>query len=101
MNHLFKTNDFSTIFTKKIHAYYDIETTKLHQNEIDQENVIVEFKSTITENRTKGNGSSGGNLYVERRWEVIFLNHLRFCENSLRKADVLTKRVYKRGWLTL
>ncbi|KAJ0851818.1 hypothetical protein HanRHA438_Chr14g0631271 [Helianthus annuus] len=64
-DHLIKAHNFSMVFTKKVHAYYDVETSELHRNEIDWEDVIVELESTITENRVNGDSSSSSDFDFE------------------------------------
>ena len=69
------------VFTKKVHAYYDVKTSELHRNKVDWEDVIVELESTITKNRINGDSSSGGDfdIDVEGRWERL---RLRSFSNS-------------------
>ncbi|KAJ0808180.1 hypothetical protein HanPI659440_Chr01g0000631 [Helianthus annuus] len=53
------------VFAKKVHAYYDVETSELHRNKVDWKDVIAEFESTITEYRIYGNSPSRSDFDFE------------------------------------
>ncbi|KAJ0479913.1 hypothetical protein HanIR_Chr13g0625521 [Helianthus annuus] len=58
------------VFSKKVHAYYDVETSELHWNEINRKYVTVQLESTITKNIINGDSSSSGNFDIKRRGEM-------------------------------
>ena len=40
-NHLIEANNFNMVFAKKVHAYYDVETSELHRNKVEDRKSVV------------------------------------------------------------